>query len=112
MGRKHRGWGFILLFYITCNEIARKYGLRWQNQVNGKCVTGIARPHEYTFAVGLASTIFWQVGSSATHGITSLFKETVMAMQSIIFNTGVKNDGRAIACIGGVIMAGNTFIKQ
>jgi hypothetical protein len=60
----------------------------------------------------LASNIFWQVGSSATFGTTSVFKGTVMAMQSITFNTGAKLDGRALARTGTIILAGNTIIKQ
>jgi hypothetical protein len=60
----------------------------------------------------LASNIFWQVGSSATFGTTSVFKGTVMAMQSITFNTGATLDGRALARTGGVTMQGNTIVKQ
>lgn len=59
-----------------------------------------------------ASNIFWQVGSSATFGTTSVFKGTVMAMQSITFNTGATLDGRALARTGNVTMAGNTVVKQ
>jgi hypothetical protein len=60
----------------------------------------------------LASNIFWQVGSSATFGTTSVFKGTVMAMQSITFDTGATLDGRALARTGAVVMAGNTITKQ
>jgi len=60
----------------------------------------------------LASNIYWQVGSSATFGTTSVFKGTVMAMQSITFNTGATLDGKALARTGGVTMAGNTIVKQ
>ena len=59
-----------------------------------------------------ASNIFWQVGSSATFGTTSVFKGTVMAMQSITFNTGATLDGRALARTGAITMAGNTIVKQ
>ncbi len=59
----------------------------------------------------LASNIFWQVSSSATFGTTSVFKGTVMAMQSITFNTGATIDGRALARTGGVTMASNTIVK-
>lgn len=59
-----------------------------------------------------ASNIFWQVGTSVTFGTTSVFKGTVMAMQSITFNTGATLDGRALARIGGITMAGNTIVKQ
>jgi hypothetical protein len=60
----------------------------------------------------LASNIFWQVGTSATFGTTSVFKGTVMAMQSITFNTGASLDGRALARTGAVTMAGNVIVKQ
>jgi hypothetical protein len=58
-----------------------------------------------------ASNIFWQVGSSATFGTTSVFKGTVMAMESITFNTGATLDGRALARTGAVVMAGNTIVR-
>ncbi|HSY76858.1 MAG TPA: ice-binding family protein [Bacteroidia bacterium] len=60
----------------------------------------------------LASNIFWQVGSSATFGTTSVFKGTIMAMQSISFDTGASLDGRALARTGAVTLAGNTIVKQ
>jgi Ice-binding-like len=60
----------------------------------------------------LASNIYWQVGSSATFGTTSVFKGTVIAMQSITFNTGATLDGRALARTAGVTMSGNTIVKQ
>lgn len=59
-----------------------------------------------------AANIFWQVGSSATFGTTSVFKGTVMAMQSITFNTGASLTGRALARSGGVTMSGNTIVVQ
>lgn len=60
----------------------------------------------------LASNIFWQVGSSATFGTTSVMKGTIMAMQSITFNTGATLDGRALATTGGIVLAGNTIVKH
>lgn len=59
-----------------------------------------------------AANIFWQVGSSATFGTTSVFKGTIMAMQSITFETGATLDGKALARTGTVILAGNTIVKQ
>ncbi len=59
-----------------------------------------------------ASNIFWQVGSSATFGTTSVFKGTVLAMQSITLNTGATLDGRCLARTGGITMEGNTIVKQ
>ena len=60
----------------------------------------------------LASNIFWQVGSSATFGTTTVFKGTVLAMESITFNTGATLDGRAFARTGGITLEGNTIVKQ
>jgi hypothetical protein len=60
----------------------------------------------------LAANIFWQVGSSATFGTTSVFKGTIMAMQSITFNTGASLTGKALARTGGITMAGNAIVKQ
>lgn len=60
----------------------------------------------------LASNIFWQVGSSATFGTTSVFKGTVLAMQSITFDTGATLDGKAFARTGGVTLAASTITKQ
>lgn len=58
-----------------------------------------------------ASNIFWQVGSSATIGTNSVFKGTIMALQSITLATGATLDGRALAEIAGVTLQGNTITK-
>jgi hypothetical protein len=59
----------------------------------------------------LASNIFWQVGSSATFGTTSVFKGTVLCMQSITFDTGASLSGRGLTRTGAVVMQGNTIVK-
>ena len=57
-----------------------------------------------------AANVFWQVGSSATLGTTSVFKGTIMANQSIALNTGALLTGRALARIGAVTLAGNAVV--
>ncbi|MFZ4398914.1 MAG: ice-binding family protein [Bacteroidales bacterium] len=59
----------------------------------------------------LSSNIFWQVGSSATFGTTSVFKGNILGLQSITFNTGATLEGRALCKTGSVTMAGNTIVK-
>ncbi len=59
-----------------------------------------------------ASNIFWQVGASATFGTTSVFKGTVMAMESITFETGASLTGRAMARTGAVTMDANTIVMN
>jgi hypothetical protein len=57
-----------------------------------------------------ASNVFWQVGSSATLGTTCVFKGTIMADQSITLDTGATLNGRALARVGAVTLAGNSAV--
>ncbi|MDO8553045.1 MAG: Ig-like domain-containing protein, partial [bacterium] len=56
-----------------------------------------------------AANIYWQVGSSATLGTTSVFKGNILADQSITLNTGATLDGRALTRIGAVTLDSNTI---
>jgi hypothetical protein len=58
-----------------------------------------------------ASNIFWQVGTSASLGTTSIFKGTIMADQSISMNTGATIEGRLLARIAAVTLKSNTIVK-
>ncbi len=56
-----------------------------------------------------AANIFWQVGTSATLGTTSVFKGTIMADQAITLETGATLDGRAFARIAAVTLDTNVI---
>ncbi len=59
-----------------------------------------------------AANVFWQVGTSATLGTTSVMFGTIMADQAITLNTGAVLNGRALARIAAVALDSNTIVKQ
>ena len=59
-----------------------------------------------------SSNIFWQVGSSATFGSSSVFKGTILADQSIVFNIGATLNGRGLTRTGEVSLHANNIVKQ
>jgi len=54
-----------------------------------------------------AANIFWQVGSSATIGTTSVFDGNILALTSITLDTGATLNGRALAQNGLVALDSN-----
>ena len=57
---------------------------------------------------GPQSSIYWEVGSSATLGTTTNFLGNILAKDSITLNTGATICGRAIALTAAVTMDTNT----
>jgi hypothetical protein len=53
------------------------------------------------------ANIFWQVGSSATLGTTSVFQGSILALTSISVNTGASVVGRLLARNGAVTLLSN-----
>jgi len=58
-----------------------------------------------------ATNVFWQVGSSATLGSSSLFEGTIMAAQSITLDMGATLEGRALARIAAITLDSNSITK-
>lgn len=56
-----------------------------------------------------ASNVYWQIGSSATLGTSSVFAGTIMALSSISMNDGVTLNGRALARNGAVTLINDTI---
>jgi hypothetical protein len=52
---------------------------------------------------------FWQVGSSATLGVGTVFSGSILALASITLDTGASVSGRALAQNGAVTMDTNTI---
>jgi hypothetical protein len=57
-----------------------------------------------------AGNIFWQVGSSATLGVNSVFDGTILADASITMNTGATLHGRALTRVGAVTLDTNQIV--
>lgn len=57
---------------------------------------------------GQQSNVFWQVGSSATLGVSTAFKGTIIALTSITLNTSASVSGRVLARNGTVTLDNNT----
>jgi hypothetical protein len=54
-----------------------------------------------------ANNIFWQVGTSAVLGTSSVFNGTILASQAITMKTSSTMNGRALAFTAGVVFNGN-----
>ncbi len=57
-----------------------------------------------------AGNVFWELGSSASLGTTSVMKGTLLAYASVTLATGAHLDGRALAKTGDVTLAATTIV--
>ena len=77
----------------------------WVFQMASTLTVGVGRKVILTGGAQ-ARNIFWQVGSSATLGTSSVFEGTIMAYASITMNASSTMDGRALAQTGAVTFNG------
>jgi len=83
----------------------------WIFQMGSTLITTVGR--QVILSGGAqAANVFWQVGSSATIGGSSVFKGTIMADQSITLNTSATLEGRALARNGAVALDANIITLQ
>ena len=78
----------------------------WVFQMASTLTVGVGRQVILTGGAQ-ARNIFWQVGSSATLGTSSVFKGTIMAYASVTMNASSVMDGRALVQVGAVTYNGN-----
>jgi hypothetical protein len=57
-----------------------------------------------------AGNVFWQIGSSATVGATSVFCGTIVAQASISCGSGASVAGRLLALTGAITLIDNTIV--
>jgi len=82
----------------------------WIFQIVSSLTTAANNSHIILINGANSHNVFWQVGSSATLGTTTIFQGTIMAQASITLNTGATLDGRALARTGAVTMDSNTVV--
>jgi hypothetical protein len=73
----------------------------------GSTLTTIAGTQVVLAGGARAANIFWQVGSSATLGTTTIFKGNILAAISISVNTGAAVEGRLLTQSGAVTLLSN-----
>jgi hypothetical protein len=59
-----------------------------------------------------AKNIYWQTGSSATLGNSTIFKGNILALTSITMNSGAVAEGRMLAQNGSVVMTSTNTITK
>ena len=76
-------------------------------KIGSTLTTAAGNSHVVLTHSATSSNVFWQVGSSATLGTSSVLKGTIIAYSSITATTGATVDGRLIALNGAVTMDTN-----
>ncbi len=75
----------------------------------GSALTTAVNSHVNLIGGAQPGNVFWQIGSSATLGTSSVFAGTILALTSISMNDGVTLNGRALARNGAVTLIRDTI---
>ena len=75
----------------------------------GSTLTTASGSHVDLINGAQACNVFWQIGSSATLGTSSVFSGDILALTSISMNNGVAVQGRALARNGAVTLINDTI---
>src|SRR5579863_5716172 len=75
----------------------------------GSTLTTASASHVNLINGAQACNVFWQIGSSATLGTSSVFTGDILALTSISINDGVTVNGRALARNGAVTLIDDTI---
>jgi hypothetical protein len=75
----------------------------------GSTLTTASASHVNLINGAQACDVFWQIGSSATLGTSSVFRGNILALTSISVNDSVTIDGRALARNGAVTLINDTI---
>jgi hypothetical protein len=84
----------------------------WIFQISSTLITGASTGARVRLVNGAQPCdIFWQVGSSATLGTSTVFVGNIMALTNITMNTGATLNGRAMARNAAVNLHTNRIIQ-
>ena len=84
----------------------------WIFQIGSTLITGASTGAVVRLVNGAQPCdVFWQVGSSATIGTSTVFVGNIMALTTITMNTGATLNGRAMARNGAVNLHTNRIIQ-
>jgi Ice-binding-like len=75
----------------------------------GSTLTTASGSHVNLINGAQSCNVFWQIGSSATLGTSSVFTGNILALTSISINNGVTVNGRALARNGAVTLNKDTI---
>jgi hypothetical protein len=96
---------------LTLNGQGSTNGV-WIFQIASTLITGAATGARVRLINGAQPCdVFWQVGSSATLGTSTVFVGNIMALTTITMNTGASLNGRAMAQNGAVNLHTNRIIR-